>query len=243
MVRGWSRTACFGFFAMPPIIITVIVNEARSRSPAETWIRCHRLRMTRRARLHHPGPALLAGRLRPCWLGPFLAPLNRQRIYYPAGSRCHLCISRRRNGVRALHASPIVRSALAKIGCRRKVERERPNLPNKWACSDPKSAGLPRCASPIYCNRLQRPAGSRGRLRDATVLPLLRDGGCGLISTSSQEYRSRADDCERLAANATNSEVRRTLLYLAKRWRDFAAEADSGQRRSSDGSFPQHPSK
>lgn len=39
---------------------------------------------------------------------------------------------------------------------------------------------------------------------------------------SSQEYRDRVRDCERLAASATNTEVRRTLLYLAKRWRDFA---------------------
>jgi hypothetical protein len=124
----------------------------------------------------------------------------------------------------------------------RKVERERPNLPNKWACAT--STGLDsRVLRPLSIVIACYDLWARGRLRDASVLPLLRDGGCGLISTSSQEYRSRADDCERLAANATNSEVRRTLLYLAKRWRGFAAEADSGQRRSSDGSFPQHPSK
>jgi hypothetical protein len=63
-----------------------------------------------------------------------------------------------------------------------------------------------------------------------------------LISTSLQEYRNRAEDCERLAANASNAEVRRTLLYLAQRWREFAAEAVSAQRQSDDGS-PQHPSK
>jgi hypothetical protein len=83
----------------------------------------------------------------------------------------------------------------------------------------------------------------RRRLRYATALPFVtREGGCGLVSASSQEYRNRAEDCERLAAIATNSEVRRTLLHLANRWRDFAAEADSAQRRSSDGSISQHPS-
>jgi hypothetical protein len=40
-----------------------------------------------------------------------------------------------------------------------------------------------------------------------------------LVSTSPDEYRNRAEDCERLAASATNDEVRKTLLYLAKRWR------------------------
>jgi hypothetical protein len=64
-----------------------------------------------------------------------------------------------------------------------------------------------------------------------------------LVWTSSQEYRHRAEDCERLAVNAANAEVRRTLLYLAKRWRDFASDAASAQRLSSDRSSPQHPSK
>jgi hypothetical protein len=60
-----------------------------------------------------------------------------------------------------------------------------------------------------------------------------------VISTSFQEYRSRAEGCERLAANATNTEVRRTLLRLAKHWREFAAEAATAQPRSRDAS-PQH---
>jgi hypothetical protein len=46
-----------------------------------------------------------------------------------------------------------------------------------------------------------------------------------LVSESAQEYRHRAEECERLMANAQNAEVRRALLYLAKRWREFAAEA------------------
>ena len=62
-----------------------------------------------------------------------------------------------------------------------------------------------------------------------------------VTSKSFQEYRSRAEGCERLAANPTNTEVRRTLLRLAKHWREFAAEAATAQRRSRDAS-PQHPS-
>jgi hypothetical protein len=65
-----------------------------------------------------------------------------------------------------------------------------------------------------------------------------------LLSNSSQEYQDRAKDCERLAAIATNTEVRKTLLHLAKRWRDFAAEAglSSPLRSASDTGTPQHPS-
>jgi hypothetical protein len=42
---------------------------------------------------------------------------------------------------------------------------------------------------------------------------------------SHQEYRHRARECARLAKEANNSEVCETLLYLAKRWADFAADA------------------
>ena len=44
-----------------------------------------------------------------------------------------------------------------------------------------------------------------------------------MVWQSSWEYLNRAAECERLAALAANAEVRETLLYLAKRWRDFAA--------------------
>ena len=97
-------------------------------------------------------------------------------------------------------------------------------------------------SAPADYYRQQRPWAS-WRLRDAIALPLVREGGCGLVSESSQEYRRRADECERLAAIAINTEVRRTLVYLAKCWRGFAAEADAAQRRSSYGPIPQHPSK
>jgi len=41
------------------------------------------------------------------------------------------------------------------------------------------------------------------------------------------EYRHRADECERLAKMANNTEVRATLLYLAKRWAKFAEIAEA----------------
>ena len=43
---------------------------------------------------------------------------------------------------------------------------------------------------------------------------------------SSEEYRKRADDCDRLAAAATNDEVRKTLLCLGNRWRKFERQAE-----------------
>jgi hypothetical protein len=44
---------------------------------------------------------------------------------------------------------------------------------------------------------------------------------------SHAEYRRRAEECVRLAKLANNSEVRASLLYLATRWVDFAADATS----------------
>ena len=46
-----------------------------------------------------------------------------------------------------------------------------------------------------------------------------------LVSASFEEYVHRAQECERLACFAENAEVRETLLFLAKRWRDFAVAA------------------
>ena len=46
-----------------------------------------------------------------------------------------------------------------------------------------------------------------------------------MVSKSRGEYLHRAAECKRLAALAANAEVRKTLLYLAQRWRDFAATA------------------
>jgi hypothetical protein len=43
-----------------------------------------------------------------------------------------------------------------------------------------------------------------------------------MATESYEEYRHRADECERLAKMANNTEVRVTLLYLAKRWAKYA---------------------
>jgi hypothetical protein len=63
-----------------------------------------------------------------------------------------------------------------------------------------------------------------------------------VVSKSPREYRERAEDCERLAATAANAEVRKTLLHLAKRWRDFERQAEL-LRPPSDIGPSQHPSK
>jgi hypothetical protein len=62
----------------------------------------------------------------------------------------------------------------------------------------------------------------------------MRAIGYRLATQSPHEYLDRAQDCERLAANATNSEVRQTLLYLARRWRDFATVASSPRHSFSE---------
>ena len=42
-----------------------------------------------------------------------------------------------------------------------------------------------------------------------------------------QDYRERADECERLAADAVMPATRETMLYLAARWRSLAAEDEA----------------
>jgi len=69
-------------------------------------------------------------------------------------------------------------------------------------------------------------------------------GAAELVSQSSWEYLNRATECERLAVMAANAEVRETLLYLAKRWRDFASEAvaaagNISEHRPDDRSAPE----
>jgi len=59
----------------------------------------------------------------------------------------------------------------------------------------------------------------------------------------SQDYRKRADECERLAANPRTFENRRTLLYLAGRWRALADEEETQARTERRESRPVLPSK
>jgi hypothetical protein len=47
---------------------------------------------------------------------------------------------------------------------------------------------------------------------------------------SPQDYRDRAIECERQAEVATGPETREILLYLAKRWRDLAAEDEAKEK-------------
>ena len=63
-----------------------------------------------------------------------------------------------------------------------------------------------------------------------------------MATESHQEYQDRADECDRLAKMAANTEVRETLLYLAKRWSDFAADAESKLMPSYTSTAPLHPS-
>jgi len=48
-----------------------------------------------------------------------------------------------------------------------------------------------------------------------------------MATESYEEYRHRADECERLAKMANKTEVRVTLLYLATRWAKFAEIAEA----------------
>ena len=48
-----------------------------------------------------------------------------------------------------------------------------------------------------------------------------------------QDYRERANACERQAESATHPATREILLYLAKRWRDLAAEDEAKEQNRS----------
>jgi hypothetical protein len=42
-----------------------------------------------------------------------------------------------------------------------------------------------------------------------------------------QEFRERAEECERLAETATRPETRETMLYVAARWRALVEEDEA----------------
>jgi hypothetical protein len=68
-----------------------------------------------------------------------------------------------------------------------------------------------------------------------------------VVAKSHQEYRDRAEECERLAAVSTNDEVRRTLRYLAQRWWELAVQSEGGsvrtERYQPDDGAPKHSSE
>jgi hypothetical protein len=49
-------------------------------------------------------------------------------------------------------------------------------------------------------------------------------------SSTPQDYRDRANECEQRADSAAGPETREILLYLAKRWRDLAAEDEAKEQ-------------
>ena len=48
-----------------------------------------------------------------------------------------------------------------------------------------------------------------------------------LSPRTPQAFRERAEECERLADEATSLSVRETMLYLAMRWRALADENEA----------------
>jgi hypothetical protein len=45
-----------------------------------------------------------------------------------------------------------------------------------------------------------------------------------------EEYRQRAADCERVAAETSSADVRETMLEVAARWRRLADEDEAASR-------------
>lgn len=50
--------------------------------------------------------------------------------------------------------------------------------------------------------------------------------------TSAEEYRQRAEVCDRLAETARSPHIRETMVYVAARWRALAQEAEARERRA-----------
>jgi hypothetical protein len=61
---------------------------------------------------------------------------------------------------------------------------------------------------------------------------------------SPQDFRERADACERLAKTAVLAETRETMLYLATRWLRLADEDEVRQKTThSSATSPPPPSE
>jgi hypothetical protein len=52
-----------------------------------------------------------------------------------------------------------------------------------------------------------------------------------MMPKTPQDFRDRADECERLAETATSPEIRETMIYVASRWR---ALAEGDEKRQLD---------
>jgi hypothetical protein len=55
------------------------------------------------------------------------------------------------------------------------------------------------------------------------------------------DYLARAASCERVAESAVSPETREIMLYLARRWRAFADEADAKRRSPDQQTQPRPP--
>jgi len=80
------------------------------------------------------------------------------------------------------------------------------------------------------------------RSRDGTRFLAERVRDSRMATESHREYRHRADECERLAKMANNTEVRLTLLYLGKRWTNFAWHAQAKPEPSHTSAAPHYSS-
>jgi len=55
-------------------------------------------------------------------------------------------------------------------------------------------------------------------------------GEVGNVLRRSEEYRAKADECERLAAPTGDHDIKRQLLDIAHQWRDLAENAEQHGR-------------
>jgi hypothetical protein len=59
---------------------------------------------------------------------------------------------------------------------------------------------------------------------------------------TAQDYRNRADACQRLADTAGSEQTRETMQYLALRWRTLSFEAEAKTNKRSPPARPPSPS-
>jgi hypothetical protein len=64
----------------------------------------------------------------------------------------------------------------------------------------------------------------RRQTRDTTAHPPSMRGNAMGTPATSDDFRGKAAECERMAGKAIDAEHRNTMLYLAARWRALADE-------------------
>ena len=58
----------------------------------------------------------------------------------------------------------------------------------------------------------------------------LLTAGVGNVLTKSEEYRAKADECEWLAAQTSDPDIKRQLLDIARQWRAMANNSEQHRR-------------